>query len=170
MTQIKRPAPDPEWAIFNHGLRRFRPHFHADLWRMRAIPFVGAALCALALSGCSAQGNEGACKDFESAYNSGGLRYEPGTVGGSGIDYGTALKKLSDAAKAGTTKASGDVEKHLQEIVDEQTMYSSAISSQNSLASTRLVRTMVDNSRDGLFKACEAAGVSIRLGPVNPGQ
>lgn len=135
---------------------------------MKAIlPLLAAGAC-LALTGCSPQGNEGACKDFESAYNSSGLRYNKGTMDtGGATDYGKALTKLADAAKAGTAKADGDVKRYLQDLVDEGEMYSSAMSSKNSPYKASAVRTMVDNSRDGLFKACEAAGVKIELGPVN---
>ncbi|MDQ0769112.1 hypothetical protein QF031_001861 [Pseudarthrobacter defluvii] len=138
---------------------------------MREVVLLSASALALALCACSAQGNEGACKDFESAYNASGLRYNQGTAGSGGAtDYGKALKKLADAARVGIAKASGEVKKNLQDLVDEGEMYSSAVSSQNSPYTSEAVRTMADNSRDGLFDACEAAGMSIHLGPVNAGQ
>lgn len=132
-----------------------------------SVTLLAAGVCLLVLNGCDAQGNEGACKDFESAYNAPGPRHAESPVDGGATDYGTALKKLADAAAAGTSKASADVQKHLQEIVEEERLYREVRASSNPPYSSSAVRAMVDNSRDGLFKACEASGVKIQLGRVN---
>ncbi|UUL75290.1 hypothetical protein NG819_13565 [Pseudarthrobacter sp. Fe7] len=129
---------------------------------------LAAGVFVLVLNGCYGQGNEGACKDFESTYNATGPRYARSRVDGGATDYGKALEKLADAAHAGNSKASGDVRKCLQEIVEEVRLYREVRASSNSTYSSSAVRTMVDNSRDGMFIACEASGVKIQLGPVNP--
>jgi hypothetical protein len=135
---------------------------------VKTLSILVVALCAATLSGCSSAQNEAPCKDFEATYNAVDPRDKLRLNDPSGKDFEHSLKKLAETADAGSAKASGDVQAHLQSIVLQQTRYARTATESNLPYDILDVRVQLDTARDALVDACKASGYPIQLEPNHP--
>lgn len=131
--------------------------------RRAAIPL--ALVLVASLGGCSAN-NDGACQEYETAYNAADLRDKK--LFSDSEDFNASLIELDQATEAAAESASGEVKEGLESFSGYAGLYNAIQTDPDVPADTIDTRVDLEIARDDIVDACEERGHPISLEEDRP--